>query len=232
MAEYGLERLSFRLTQRRTKNEPTYRSNYCRLCSASCYRSAHISILQKRSEDKEKEVREWQSTITYQILLDAKQPMAFSDLYNAYVNKVKNEEYVRVLPSKEITAGALVRVLLALRANQVVGYNSAARYYARSNADEATDLMIRNLVTINELQRIEQVVLKKIMERERRYTEGELFSEVSQETKTLLQPEEFSRIINVLIERQRLHITSDRLLHPEFAEYTEQPPNRGNKRNR
>jgi hypothetical protein len=178
-------------------------------------------ISEQRSQNREKDVREWQRVVAYKVLLGSPTPLSFEQTYGAYLDEVKNREYRQVIPSKEIRKEALLRVLLELRQNHIVGLDAFDQYYVRHEADAGVDELMKQMWTTGELQRLEPLALRMIMDSDRRYNEAELYLEIKRVTNTPLPEEQFSRLINSLLDRGRVLLTPDRLLHPVFDEYVD-----------
>jgi hypothetical protein len=173
----------------------------------------------KRAEDTEKEMTTWQKTAIYDVL-DQKLSLNFDELYSAYLNEIANENYRRHVPSKQVTKQELRKIILSLRADQIIDYDSQRKYYVRQSLQDMGSVLFEQIHMQNEQRRIESILMDKLM-KESGKTIVELYGEIKKEANSTLSFDNFSEVIRRLWSINIVSMTDDKKVHVNFATYAE-----------
>jgi hypothetical protein len=173
----------------------------------------------KRAEDTEKEMTTWQKTAIYDVL-DQKLSLNFDELYSAYLNEIANENYRRHVPSKQVTKQELRKIILSLRADQIIDYDSQRKYYVRQSLQDMGSVLFEQIHMQNEQRRIESILMDKLM-KESGKTIVELYGEIKKEANSTLSFDNFSEVIRRLWSINLVSMTDDKKVHVNFATYAE-----------
>ncbi len=136
----------------------------------------------KRTEDRDKEINNWQRTAVYDVL-DNKRALDFDSLYNEYLKEIANENYRTHIPPKQSSKQELRKIILSLRADSVIDYDSRRRYYVRQIPEDRTSILFEQFVIQKEQSRAESILMDKLM-KESGKTISELYGEIKKESNT------------------------------------------------
>jgi hypothetical protein len=95
----------------------------------------------KRAEDTDKEINNWQRTAIYDVL-DNKRALDFDGLYNEYLKEIANENYRTHIPSRQYSKQELRKIILSLRADGIIDYDSRRRYYVKQIPEDKTSIFL------------------------------------------------------------------------------------------
>lgn len=164
----------------------------------------------------QREARDWQRSIVYQILEQSPQPLSATSVLNEYRSKIEDPQYRAVVPS-EMTLLGITRVLLSLRQEHAVGRDSKGTYYVTGDSESA-GLADKGGSTPPEQQRLDGMVLDKVMAHSGEFSVSDLYEDFRRSRGISLTAEQFSAVVDSLIERQRVFMTSDRKLYAKYPE--------------